>query len=142
MNYPEIIKIDKVIKETKDVKTFLFEYPKKTLPGQFFMIWIPGIDEIPMSVSYINNITKGITFKRVGEATNTLFEFNKGDKIGIRGPLGNGFKLNGKNILFIAGGTGIAMIAPAVEEAIIKKLSATVILGAKNKDELFFEKKN
>lgn len=141
MNYPEIIKIDKVIKETKDVKTFLFEYPKKTLPGQFFMIWIPGIDEIPMSVSYINNITKGITFKRVGEATNTLFEFNKGDKIGIRGPLGNGFKLNGKNILFIAGGTGIAMIAPAVEEAIIKKLSATVILGAKNKDELFFEKR-
>jgi dihydroorotate dehydrogenase electron transfer subunit len=141
MNYPEIIKIDKVIKETKDVKTFLFEYPEKTIPGQFFMIWIPGIDEIPMGVSYVNDIIKGITFKKVGEATNSLFGFKKGDKIGIRGPLGNGFRINGKNILFIGGGTGIAMIAPAVEEAIIKKLSVTVILGAKNKDELFFEKR-
>jgi len=140
MNYPKIIEIKEVIRETEDVKTILFDYPEKTKPGQFFMVWIPGIDEVPMSMSLIKDITKGITFKRVGEATNYLFDFKKGDKLGIRGPLGNGFGFTGKNVLFVGGGTGIATIAPAVEEAIIKKLTATVIIGAKNKYELFFER--
>lgn len=139
MNYPTIIKIKEVKQENSDVKTFLFEYPNKTIPGQFFMIWIPNVDEIPMSVSYIDKNVKGITFRKVGGATNALFELQKGDKIGIRGPYGNGFKINGKRILFVGGGTGIAMIAPAVEEAIKDNILITVILGAKTKNELFFE---
>ena len=139
MNYPKVKKILKTTKENIDVKTFFFEYQEKTVPGQFFMIWIPGVDEIPMSVSYINENIKGITFKRVGDATKALFELNEGDKIGIRGPYGNGFKIIGKRILFVAGGTGIATIAPVVEETINKGISSTVILGVKNKNELFFE---
>jgi len=139
MNYPKVTKILEVKKENSDVKTFLFEYLENTIPGQFFMIWIPGVDEIPMSVSYINKNIKGITFKRVGDATKALFELKQGDKIGVRGPYGNGFKIMGKRILFVAGGTGIATIAPAAEEAINKNISSTVILGVKNKKELFFE---
>lgn len=140
MNYPKPTKIIISEKENTDVKTFLFEYPETTAPGQFFMIWIPSVDEIPMSVSYINKRgIKGITFERVGDATKALFELNEGDKIGVRGPYGNGFKISGKRILFVGGGTGIAMIAPAVEEAISKNMSTTVILGVKSKKELFFE---
>ena len=103
------------------------------------MIWIPGVDEIPMSVSYITKNVKGITFRKVGDATKALFNLKEGDKIGIRGPYGNGFKFNGKKILFVGGGTGIAMMASAVEQATKKNISATVILGAKSKKELFFE---
>jgi dihydroorotate dehydrogenase electron transfer subunit len=103
------------------------------------MIWIPGVDEIPMSVSYINKNTKGITFRRIGDATKALFELKEGDKIGIRGPFGNGFKITGKNILFVGGGTGTATIAPAAEEAENEGITTTVILGAKTKKELFFE---
>lgn len=139
MNYPRIIKIIKAKKENLDVKTFLFEYPEKVYPGQFFMIWIPGVDEIPMSVSYIDKSAKGITFRRVGDATKALFKLKEGEKIGIRGPYGNGFKINGKKILFVGGGTGIVTIAPAVEEAISKNISSTVVLGVKNKNELFSE---
>jgi dihydroorotate dehydrogenase electron transfer subunit len=139
MNYPKITKIIKTTKENLNVKTIKFQYPTKVEPGQFFMIWIPGIDEIPMSVSYIENDIKGITFKKVGDATKALFELKEGDKIGIRGPYGNGFKIEGEKILLVAGGTGIAMIAPVAEELIKKKISATIILGAKNKEELFFE---
>jgi len=139
MNYPQIVKIKEVIKENSNVKTIKFEYLKSTKPGQFFMIWIPGIDEIPMSASYIDEKIKGFTFKKIGEATNKLFKFKIGQKIGIRGPYGNGYEIQGKNILFIGGGTGIATIAPSVEFAVNKKIKSTVIIGAKTKDELFFE---
>jgi len=139
MNYPKVVKIIEIKKETPNIKTILFEYTKDISPGQFFMIWIPGIDEIPMSVSYISKKIKGITFKKVGDATNGLFNLKTKDKIGVRGPYGNGFKIDGKSVLFIAGGTGIAMITPAVENTINKKIKSTVLFGAKTKNELFFE---
>lgn len=139
MNYPKVLQIIETKKETSDIKTITFEYPEDTSPGQFFMIWIPRVDEIPMSVFYIDKKVKGITFKRVGDATNALFELTDGDRIGVRGPYGNGFKIYGERILFVAGGTGIAMITSTVKKAIDKKKKATVIIGAKNRDELFFE---
>ncbi|MDH7517346.1 MAG: dihydroorotate dehydrogenase electron transfer subunit [Candidatus Thermoplasmatota archaeon] len=139
MNGPMIKSIVESRIEAKNIKTILFEYPNKMIPGQFFMIWIPGVDEIPMSVSYIDKKIKGITFKKVGEATDALFKLKKGDKIGVRGPYGNGFKVNGKRILFVGGGTGIGMLAPAVEEAARKNMLSTVVIGVKNKNELFFE---
>lgn len=139
MNYPYISKIIDTKTEAEDIKTILFDYPEKTNPGQFFMIWIPGVDEIPMSVSYIDKKTKGITFRNVGKATKALFNLKKGDRIGIRGPYGNGFKIEGKHILFVGGGTGNAMLAPAIEEALEKKIKVTAIIGFKTKNGIFFE---
>jgi len=127
--------------ETKDVKTIKFRFSASMDPGQFFMIWIPGVDEIPMSVSYIAKDIKGITFRKVGDATTALYNLKPGEKIGIRGPFGTSFKINGKHILFVGGGTGIGMLAPAVEQAIKKDVSSTVVLGAKNRKELFFEER-
>jgi len=141
MNYPKITKIIEITTEANNTKTIKFEYSKKTNPGQFFMVWVPGIDEVPMSVSFSDEKVKGITFRKIGDATNALFNLKKDDKIGIRGPYGNGFDLNGRNILFVGGGTGIATIAPAVEHAIKNNASSAVILGAKNKNELFFEER-
>jgi len=140
MNYPEITKIVEVNKENKNIKTIKFIHNKKVIPGQFYMVLIPDVDEIPMSVSYISDNIKGISFKKVGEATEALFKLKKGDKIGIRGPYGNGFKISGKKILFIAGGTGIAAITPAVKIASEKNIFSTVVIGSRCKEELFFEK--
>ena len=140
MNYPKVIEIIETKNETSNIKTLIFEYPEDINPGQFFMIWIPGVDEIPMGVSYIDRDVKSITFRRVGDATKALFNLKTGDKIGVRGPYGNGFKIKGKRILFVGGGTGIAMLAPAVEKAMIKNIPSDIILGVKNKNELFFEK--
>jgi len=141
MNCPKIVKIIKIKAEAPEIKTFTFQYPGKMIAGQFFMIWIPGVDEIPMGVSYIDRDVKGITFRRVGDATKALYNLKQGDKIGVRGPYGNGFQIKGKRILFVGGGTGIAMLAPAVEKAMSKNIPSDVILGVKNKDELFFEKR-
>ncbi len=139
MNIPKITKILEVKNEVKDIKTITFNHPEGVDPGQFFMIWIPGVDEIPMSVSYIDKDVKGITFRKVGDATSALYKLKKEDRIGIRGPYGNGFELQGNHILFVGGGTGVATLAPAVEYVVKNKSSATVIIGAKTKNELFFE---
>jgi dihydroorotate dehydrogenase electron transfer subunit len=139
MNRPIITTILSSKTEAPDIKTITFQFSEKVKPGQFFMIWIPGIDEIPMSVSQITKNGVGITFRSVGDATKALFELQNGDQIGIRGPYGNGFTLTGKHLLCVGGGTGIGMLAPLVEQARKKKLSATVILGVKTKDQLFFQ---
>ena len=141
MNYPKITSIIETKIEAKNTKTIKFNFPGKTDPGQFLMIWIPNVDEIPMSVSFIDKKTKGVTFRKIGDATNALFNLKKDDKIGIRGPYGNGFKLNGKNILFVGGGTGISTITPVIEQAVKNKISSNVILGVKTKNELFFEER-
>ena len=139
MNGLFVTKIIETREENKNIKTLMFNYPKKINPGQFFMIWIPQIDEIPMSVSYINNNIKGITFKKVGDATKSLYNLDVEDKIGIRGPYGKGFEIKGEKILFVGGGTGIAMLAPAIEEAVTKNIFSIAIIGVKNYNELFFE---
>lgn len=141
MNKPVIATIVETTVECRDVKTFKFEFPRDVEPGQFFMIWIPQVDEIPMSVSFIDKKIKGITFRRIGEATDMLFNLDVGDKIGVRGPYGNGFTITGEHILFVGGGTGIAMLAPAVEKARENHITASVILGVKNQEELFFEQR-
>jgi len=110
-------------------------------PGQFFMVWIPGVDEIPMSVSTITPTIKAITFRTIGDATQALAGLRPGDRLGIRGPYGNGFTITGTRPLFVGGGTGIAMLAPAVEQARKKNRKVTVLLGVRTKNQLFFEKR-
>ncbi len=139
MNRPIVTTILSSKDEATDIKTITFRSQENVKPGQYFMIWVPGVDEIPMSVSQITKTGIGITFRNVGEATNALYNLQNGDHIGVRGPYGNGFTLSGNHLLFVGGGTGIGMLAPLVEQARKKKLSATVILGVKTKDQMFFQ---
>jgi dihydroorotate dehydrogenase electron transfer subunit len=139
MNSPYITTVLNTTKETEDITTISFRYPGSMIPGQFFMVWIPGVDEVPMSVSSITPTVKTFTVRAVGEATHRLSQMQKGEKIGIRGPYGNGFTIKGKHLLFVGGGSGIAMLAPAVEKAQEKKVEATVVIGAKTKRQVFFE---
>ena len=130
-----ICRIIEIKEETSLHKTFFFDMKMEAEPGQFVMIWIPGVDEIPMSLSYIGE-RAGITVERIGEATEAMHEMEKGYKIGIRGPYGKGFEMSGKKALFVAGGTGIAPLLP-----LIKKYGGEkhVVLGARNKELLLFE---
>ena len=82
-------------------------------PGQFVEVSIFGIGEAPISIS--SSPTKKGTFelcvRKLGNVTSKLHKLNVGDRIGIRGPFGNGFDaeaLKGKDLLFVAGGLGIA----------------------------------
>jgi len=135
----QVTKVLEVQQETKTVKTLTFYHSEPVKPGQFYMVWIPGIDEIPMSVSIIHHDQKGITFRKVGIATEALFRMKPNDAIGIRGPFGSSLSLEGNHLFFVGGGTGIAMLAPAIEMAREQGKQVTVVLGAKTKSDLFFK---
>ena len=82
-------------------------------PGQFVEVSVFGVGEAPISLS--SPPTKKGTFelcvRKLGSVTTKLHTLSLGDKVGIRGPFGNGFDvefLKGQDLLFIAGGLGIA----------------------------------
>lgn len=144
------VKIRRIINECKGVKTFIFNIRETNLiklqitpkPGQFMMIWVPGIDEIPMSISGYDE--KGdwcITVKKIGECTGALHELTIGDYIGVRGPFGTPFSLpteKNKHIYLIGGGIGMAPLKFLAEELVKNDCKFTVIEGAKINDDLMF----
>lgn len=132
-----IVSVDEVIRESPSVYSVLFRHECHYLPGQFVMVWIPGISEIPMSLSYADGRI-GFTFRPMGKATKALVGMKKGEKLGIRGAYGSHFSLEGENILFVGGGTGIASIITAIEEA---GKRSQVVIGARSRDELFFQER-
>ena len=111
--YNEVVSVKEVVTEGKDITTLRFDLNTKVKPGQFLMVWIPGVDEIPMSVSYLSG---GITIKNIGEATAALSSLKPGDKLGIRGPYGNGWTIPEGKILCVGGGVGTAPIMVAAED--------------------------
>ena len=122
------------------VKTYMFKDGtcSKARPGQFLMLWIPGVDEIPLSIMSIDaDNSVWVAVQRVGEATHALHKMKKNDFIGVRGPFGTSFSLQGKNVLMVGGGTGMVPL-----HFLVKELHAssriTVVAGAKTKSELLF----
>jgi len=132
--YVRNVEITGIKSESKDIRTFFFDYSFQFTPGQYVMVWIRGVDEIPMSLSYAN----GITVRKVGDATEALFALNKGDSLGLRGPFGNGFGISRLPALLVAGGVGAAPLAPLAE---MIKNGVTTILGAKTEGELLFRER-
>ncbi len=129
--------ITKVVEETPTIRTFYFDTSFESIPGQFVMVWIRGVDEIPMALSYEN----AITVQKVGPATSALFELEECDSLGIRGPFGNGFEIKEGHILLIAGGVGAAPLAPLAERCCANGTEVTTLLGARIKDELLFRER-
>lgn len=83
-------------------------------PGQFIQMWIPGVGEAPISVCS-GEVDGGLELcvHRIGRVTSALFNMEEGSWVGIRGPYGTGFPVEhfeGKNLILIAGGLGLAPI--------------------------------
>jgi len=127
--------IKEVIKETPTITTLKFDIKPDAIPGQFIMVWIRGMDEIPMALSHPD----GITVQNVGDASGTLSNMKPGDNIGLRGPLGNGFELLGQRIMIIAGGVGAAPLLPLAHQLRLKGAKISILIGAKTSKELLFE---
>jgi len=112
---PLITKIVDIIDEAFDIKTFVLERPKEFndfKPGMFVMISVFGYGEAPFAVASSPYDKKylEVSVRRVGNVTNALHRLKVGDYVGIRGPYGNGFPVEGwegMDIIVIAGGTGL-----------------------------------
>ncbi len=126
---PVPVTVLRIKKETPNIRTFIFDKAFPFNPGQFVMVWVPGVDEIPMALS--SEIS--ITVQLAGDATEALFGLKPGDTIGIRGPFGNGFT-KGEKVLAIAGGVGAAPLLPLARADSVM----TLLLGARTETELLF----
>lgn len=138
MGTPTSVRIKDVVEETESAKTLIFDindsYDIK--PGQFLMVWVPTIDEIPMSISLWNHPTMGITVQTIGPATQALTDLQTGDWIGIRGPFGNHFSLESSRALVVGGGIGIAPLRPLTDALLDQGTDVTMVIAAKTKDTL------
>jgi dihydroorotate dehydrogenase electron transfer subunit len=156
---PVNAEITEIIRETPTIITLRTDIEPDAAPGQFVMVWVRGLDEIPMALSHPGSIT----VQRVGEATEALSRLEVGDSIGIRGPFGNGFEVKGdvkvkggggrdgngngeeygdekgNKIMVIAGGVGGAPLLPLAQQAQSLGLDVTIMIGARTADELLFE---
>jgi len=117
---PILATVQEVIEETPNIKTFRVSLDDPEVretfdfkPGQVAQLSVFGVGEAtfvinspPSERDYLQ-----FTVMRVGEVTTKLHELRTGDKVGVRGPLGNWFpyeEMKGKDVLLIAGGIGMA----------------------------------
>ncbi len=141
INRLRVTKIHEIRGESPTVKTFTFhdKLCSKAEPGQFVMVWVPGVDEVPMSLSGISpDGRSSITVAKVGEATQALHQKKIGDVVGIRGPYGNSFTPTSGNTIVVGGGTGMTPLVPLAEELTELHANVAFVMGAKMRDELFF----
>lgn len=142
------VPIKKVIDETPTIRTIIFEdeYSIASMPGQFLMVWIPQIEELPMSIgieSFENRKFAAITVRKYGIGSTALYDRKIGELIGIRGPYGNHFSVpaNLRNALIIGGGTGLVPLVRLFGDLLHDRVPTSLIMGARTKNELLFENK-
>lgn len=141
INSLRITKIREIKRESPTVKTIIFhdKLCSEAKPGQFVMVWVPGVDEVPMSLSALgSNGQSSITVAKVGEATQALHQKRTGDILGIRGPYGNSFTRVSGSTMIVGGGTGLTPLAPLTEELAELHAGIAFVAGAKTRDELLF----
>lgn len=133
-------RIQSVKTENQTTKTFTFKdrLCAKAKPGQFIMLWIPRVDEIPLSVMDATERQVSVTVKAVGEATRALNSMKQGETIGVRGPFGNSFTQNSGRVLIVGGGTGTAPLLFLAKKLAVKAKRLAFVIGAKTKNELLF----
>ncbi len=145
---PVMARILDVVEMTSDVKLIRVEKPKafSYSPGQFLMASVWGAGEAPISITSTDGIQREIELciRKVGLVTSALHDLKRGDMVGIRGPLGNGFPIEtvmGKDILFVAGGIGLAPLRSLVNFVLARKKEfgrAAIIYGSRNPAEVLF----
>ena len=148
---PSMARLLRVEQLTELEKLFTLELPEGhslgNEPGQFVEVSLFGIGEAPISVSSSPSRSNGtfeLCVRRVGDVTNAMHRLEPGAMLGIRGPFGNPFpidRMEGKDILFAAGGLGLAPLRSLINEVLDKRgrFGRVIILyGAKQPRELLF----
>jgi len=125
---PQPYVVQRVDKETPDTFSLTVD-PQDGVddvafkPGQFSMLWVFGVGELPISISG-DPAQRGrlvYTVRSVGKATNALVSRKAGDGIGVRGPFGVGWPLEvarGRDVIVVAGGIGLAPLRPIIYEVL------------------------
>jgi len=121
--------------------------PLEYMPGQFVEVSIAGLGEAPISISSSPTQKGGfeLVVRKTGNVTNKIHKLKAGDKVGIRGPYGNGCypveEAKGKNLVFICGGIGLVPQRSFINYVLDNRNDygdVTVLLGTKCRNQRFF----
>lgn len=136
---PKTVKILDIKDENPFVKTFTLDVSLGARPGQFVMVWVPGVDEKPFSVAFDDGNELSLSIAAVGPATNKLHEMKVGDKLGVRGPYGKIFEYEKKeHLAVVGGGYGAAPLYFLAHEAVKDGCTVEFVVGGRTKEHLLF----
>ena len=147
---PMVGVVTQIRRDTPDIKTFRVEKPEggkcfDHMPGQCAMLSIPGVGEAMFSITSSPTVQEYQEFsiKKCGGLTECLHAMDVGQQILIRGPFGKHFpvegELLGKDLLFIAGGVGLAPLHSVIDYVLAnrdKYGKVDVVYGSRSKDDL------
>ncbi len=149
---PRPFRIEKVRRELSD--TFTMEMVPAEggefsfAPGQFNMLYVFGVGEVPISISGDPNDHSVVvhTTRAVGAVTSALDALKAGDVVGVRGPYGTPWPVEaafGHDLVFVAGGVGLAPLRPAIYQAMANRDrfgKVVVLYGARTPEDILFKK--
>ncbi len=115
-------------------------------PGQFNMIYLPGVGEAAISISGdpANTDCLPHTIRTAGNVTGTLAKLQVGDSVGLRGPFGTAWPIDqceGKDLILVAGGIGLPPLRPVIYEILANRDrfgTVTVLYGARSSAGLLY----
>ena len=149
---PVMARVLKVEQMTELEKLFTLQLPGgRSLgndPGQFVEVSLMGIGEAPISISSSPSRSNGtfeLCIRRVGDLTGALHQLDVGQVVGVRGPFGHGFpvsRMRGKDMLFAAGGLGLAPLRSLINQVLDERGAfgrVIILYGCKNPQELLFK---
>ncbi len=150
---PGLFRIHRILKESYD--TFTVELVSlegyQTYPfeaGQFNMLYVYGVGEIPISISGdpLHPETLVHTTRVVGTVTRAMRELKAGDVIGVRGPFGSSWPVQtakGNDLVFVAGGIGLAPLRPALYQILAQRDrygKIVLLYGCRSPEDILFRK--
>ena len=135
---PETLPVSGIIEEAEGIRTMILSGKLNVKPGQFAMIWLPGVDAKPIAISYQDESSFGITISSMGEWSERIMNMKEGDFLGVMGPYGNSFNLEGERTVMLGGGYGVASLMILAEQASKEKINNTIIIGAKTEKQLIY----
>ncbi len=142
-----------IAKETPDTFTLTLEPENEAngapfQPGQFSMLWVFGVGELPISISGQPWQRDQLlyTVRSVGQATHALVSQKVGGDIGVRGPFGTGWPIEaarGRDVILVAGGIGLAPLRPVIYHVLRNRKQygrLVVLYGSRSPRDLLYRK--
>jgi len=150
---PAPFRIERVKKELSDTFTLdLVPAERKPniqfLPGQFNMLYVFGVGEVPISISGDPGEKDKIvhTTRAVGNVTKAMWKLGVGQTIGVRGPFGTAWpveKAEGSDVIIVTGGIGLAPLRPAIYQILANRQAygnVCIMYGARTPEDILFRK--
>jgi sulfhydrogenase subunit gamma (sulfur reductase) len=151
---PRLMRVTEVRQETPDIRSIRLEFIEQSdrdsfrfRPGQFCLISLLGAGESAFCIASPPSWRDAIevSVKMVGKVTSAVHDLEPGDKVGFRGPYGNWFpyeRMQGRNIVFVGGGIGLAPLRPLIWQTLSERKKfkdVYIIYGARTVKDLVYK---